>query len=154
MATTAREGNISRFFSLILASSNCQDASCLSSVSKSPTCSQAELSGGQRILYTHHKKKKMLAVQKAAHAELSALSGSHSKLQGRKLPNTFLLTPWEAWECLLTFERSSKQFSKLPGQVETVFYYLTESTDILAHFRQDTGHTTHEFRPVSQSAVR
>lgn len=96
----------------------------------------------------------MLAVQKAAHAELSALSGSHSKLQGRKLPNTFLLTPWEAWECLLTFERSSKQFSKLPGQAETVFYYLTESTDILAHFRQDTCHTTHEFRPVSQSAAR
>lgn len=96
----------------------------------------------------------MLDIQKAAHTELSALSGSHSKLQGRKLPHAFLLTPWEAWECLLTFERSSKQFSKLAGQVETVFYYLTESTDILVHFRQNTGHTTQEFRPVSQNPAR
>lgn len=85
----------------------------------------------------------MFEVKKAIQAELSALSGSHSKLQGKKLPNTFLLTLWEAWECLLTFERSSKQFSKLPSQAETVFYYLTESNDILLHFRQNTGHTLH-----------
>lgn len=33
-------------------------------------------------------------------------------------------------------------FSTLPGQAETIFYYLTESTDILLHFRENTGHTT------------
>lgn len=48
--------------------------------------------------------------EKATQAGLSALSTSHPHFLGKKFLNTFLLELWEAWECLVTFERSSKQF--------------------------------------------